>query len=130
MLGGGTPSSRFSPYLGLVVNFCYHVMKPVLYAGRVWSWNPGCLSFVHSVDFESPPFSCRWAAYVELAGIVPLGSSQGQDSRESCDNLRTNWGSLEKRREGNPKFGALTITLESSGRARIDEGDTRHQKHD
>ena len=23
MLGGSTPSSHFSPYLGLVVNFCY-----------------------------------------------------------------------------------------------------------
>ena len=26
-VGGGTPSSHFSPYLGLVVNFCYGVMK-------------------------------------------------------------------------------------------------------
>ena len=130
MLGGSTPSSHFSPHLGLVVNFCYGVMKPVLYASRVWSWNPGCLSFVHCVDFEFPPFSHRWAAYVELAGIVPLGSSQGQDSHESCDNLRTNWGSLEKRGEGNPKFEALTITLESSGRDRIDEGDTGHHTRD
>ena len=113
-VGGGTPSSHFSPHLGLVVNFCYGVMKPVLYASRVWSWNPGCLSFVHCVDFEFLPFSRRWAAYVELAGIVPLGSSQGQDSlgssqgqdsRESCDNLRTNWGSLEKR-------GRVILSLE------------------
>ena len=130
MLGGGTPSSHFSPYLGLVVNFCYGVMKPVLYARRVWSWYPGCLSFVHCVDFEFLPFSCRWAAYVELAEIVPLGSSQGQDSRESCDNSRTNWGSLEKRGEGNPKFGALTITSESYGRAWIGEGDMGHHTHD
>ena len=130
MLGGGTPSSHFSPYLGLVVNFCYGVLKLVLYASRVWSWYPGCLSFVHCVDFEFPPFSCRWAAYIELAGIVPLGSSQGQDSCESCDNSRTNWGSLEKRGEGNPKFGALTITSESSGRAWIDERDTGHHTHD
>ena len=28
----------------------------------------------------------------------------------------TNWGSLEKRGESDPKFGALTITLECSGR--------------
>ena len=118
MLGGSTPSSHFSPHLGLVVNFCYGVMKPVLYVSRVWSWNPGCLSFIHCVDFEFPPFSCRWAAYVEMAGIVPLGSSQGQDSRESCNNSRTNWGSLEKRGEGHPKFGALTITSGSSGRDR------------
>ena len=27
MLGGSTPSSHFSPILGLVVNFCYGVMK-------------------------------------------------------------------------------------------------------
>ena len=81
------------------------------------------------VDFEFLPFSRMWAAYIELAGIVPLGSSQGQDSRESCDNSRTNWGSLEKRGEGNPKFGALTITLESSGRDRIDKGDMgRHTR--
>ena len=129
MLGGSTPSSHFSPHLGLVVNFCFGVMKPVLYASRVWSWNPGCLSFIHCVDFEFPPFSCRWAADVELAGIVPLGSSQGQDSHESCDNSRTNWGSLENREEGNPKFGALTITSESSGRDRMDEGDMgRHTR--
>ena len=116
MLGGSTPSSHFSPLLGLVVNFCYGVMKPVLCASRVLSSSPGCLSFVRCVDFEFPPFSRTWAAYIELAGIVPLGSSQGQDSRESCDNSRTNWGSLEKRGEGDPKFGALTITLERSGR--------------
>ena len=130
MLGGGTPSSHFSPYLGLVVNFCYEVMKSVLYASRVWSWNPGSLSFICCVDFEFPPFSCRWVAYVELAGIVQLGSSQGQDSCESCDNSRTNWGSLEKRGEGNPKFGALTMTLESSGRDRIGKGDTGHHTRD
>ena len=130
MLGGGTPSSHFSPPLGLVVSFCYGVMKPVLYASRVWSWNPGCLSFIRCVDFEFPPFSRRWAAYIELAGIVALGSSQGQDSCESCDNLRTNWRSLEKRGEGNPKFGAVTITSESSGRDSIDEGDMGHHTHD
>ena len=129
MLGGSTPSSHFSPLLGLVVNFLYGVMKPVLCASRVLSSSPGCLSSVRCVDFEFPPFSRMWAAYIELAGIVPLGSSQGQDSRESCDNSRTNWGSLERRGEGNPKFGALTITLESSGRDRIDEGDTgRHTR--
>ena len=113
-----------------MVDFCYGVMKLVLYASRVWSWNPGCLSFVPSVDFEFPPFRHRWATYVQLAGIVLLGSSQGQDSHESCDNSRTNWGSLEKRREANPKFGALTITLESSGRAWIDEGDMGRHTHD
>ena len=130
MLGGSTPSSHFSPHLGLVVNFCYGVMKLVLYASRVWSWNPGCLSFVCCVDFGFPHSSHRWAAYVELAGIVPLGSSQGQDSCESCDNSRTNWGSLEKRGEGNSKFGALTITSESSGRDRIDKGDMGCHTHD
>ena len=95
-VGGQYPFITFSPLLGLVENFCYGVMKPVLYASRVLSSNPGCLSFVHCVDFEFLPFSCMWAAYIELAGIVPLGSSQGQDSRESCDNSRTNWGSLER----------------------------------
>ena len=60
-------------------------------ASRVLSSSPGCLSFVRCVDFEFPPFSRMWAAYIELAGIVPLGSSQGQDSRESCDNSRTNF---------------------------------------
>ena len=127
---GSTPSSHFSPHLGLVVNFCYGVMKPVLYASRVWSWNPGCLSFDCCVDFEFLPFSRRWAAYIKLAGIVPLGSSQGHDSGESCDNSRTNWGSLEKRGEGNPKFGALIITSERSGRDRIVEGDMGHHTHD
>ena len=101
MLGGSTPSSHYSPLLGLVVNFCYGVMKPVLYASRVLILSPGCLSFVRCVDFEFPPFSRMWAAYIELAGIVALGSSQGQDSRESRDNSRTSWGSLEKRGEGN-----------------------------
>ena len=129
-VGGQYPFITFFSHLGLVVNFCYGVMKPVLYASRVWSWNPGCLSFVHCVDFEFLPFSHRSAAYVELAGIVPLGSSQGQDSHESCNNSRTNWGSLEKSGDGNPKFGALTITSESSGRDRIDKGDTGHHTHD
>ena len=124
MLGGGTTSSHFSPHLSLVVNFCYGVMKPVLYVSRVWSWNPHCLSFIHCVDFRFQPFSCRWAAYIELAGIIPLWSSQGQDSHESCDNSRTNWGSLEKRGEVNTKFGVLIILSESSGRTWIDEGDT------
>ena len=130
MLVGGTPSSHFSPHLGLAVNFCFGVMKPVLYASRVWSWNPDCLSFVRCVDFKFLPFSHRWTAYVELAGIVPLGSSQGQDSHESYDNSRTNWGSLEKRGESYPKFGALTITLERSGRDRIDKGDMGCHTHD
>ena len=118
MLGGSTPSSHFSPHLGLVVNFSFGVMKPVLYGSRVWSWNAGCLSFVHCVDFKFLPFSRRWAANVELAWIVPLGSSQGQDSHASCDNSRTNWGSLEKRGESNPKFGALKLhrkALEGTG---------------
>ena len=130
MLGGSTPSSHFSPHLGFVVNFCYGVMKSVLYVSRVWSWNPHCLSFVCCVDFEFQPFIHRWAAYVELAGIVPLGSTQGQDSRESCDNSRTNWGSPERRGEGNPKFGALIITLESSGSIWIDKGDMGRHTHD
>ena len=129
-VGGQYPFITFFTPSRLSGKFCYGVMKPVLYASRVWSWNPGCLSLVHCIDFEFPPFSCRWAAYIELAGIVPLGSSQGQDSRESCDNSRMNWGSLEKRGEGNPRFGALTITSESSGRDRIDEGDTGHHTHD
>ena len=77
-VGGQYPSSHFSPLIGLVVNFCYGVMKPVLYASRVLRSNPGCLSFIHFVDFESPPFSRIWAAYIELAGIVPLGSSQAR----------------------------------------------------
>ena len=116
-VGGQYP---FITFFTLVVNFCYGVMMLVLYASRVWTWNPRCLSFIHCVDFEFLPFSCRWAAYEELEGIVSLGCSQvnlvitrGQTG-----------GSLEKRGEGNPNFGALTITLESSGRAWIDEGDT------
>ena len=122
-------SSHHNRNLPLSLGGVKNVMKPVLCASRVLSSSPGCLSFVRCVDFEFPPFSRMWAAYIELAGIVPLGSSQGQDSRESCDNSRTNWGSLERRGEGNPKFGALTITLESSGRDRIDEGDTgRHTR--
>ena len=115
-VGGQYPFITFFTLPRLSGKFLLCVMKLVLYVSRVWSWNPCCLSFVHCVDFEFPPFSRRWAAYVELAGIVPLGSSQGQDSRESCDNSRTNWGSLEKRGEGNPKSGALIITSESSGR--------------
>ena len=92
-VGGGTPSSHFSPYLGLVVNFCYGVMKPVLPAGRVLGSSPHCLSFVHCVEFVRSHFSRRWAAYVELAGIVPLRSIQGHDSCESCKNSRVNRGS-------------------------------------
>ena len=113
MLGGGTPSSHFSPYLGLVVNFCYGVMKPVLPASRVLGSSPHCLSFVHCVEFIRSHFSRRWPAYVELAGIVPLRSIQGHDSCESCKNSRVNRGS---QRGGDPKFGALTITSECSGR--------------
>ena len=58
-VGGSTPSSHFSPLLGLVVNFCYGVMKPVLRGSRVLGSNPGCLSFIQCVDFVHSAFQLQ-----------------------------------------------------------------------
>ena len=58
-VGGNPPSSLFSPLLGLVVNFCYGVMKLVLCASRVLGSNSCCLSFVRCVDFIHSTFQLQ-----------------------------------------------------------------------